>query len=87
MAENPKNDDQLKKGSAAPLEGAVGPEVAGLLNFALGVISLGMLQNLGMGITNTLSNTMGLNNPASPTVAKTPNPFEMKMPSIKPPSR
>lgn len=46
-------DRRAKNGEAAPLEGAVGREVAGVLNLAFGVMQMNMCLNL--------AHTMGMN--------------------------
>lgn len=74
-------ENELKKGSAAPLEGA-GPEVAALLRTAMTGAGLMMVQKLGMDVGLALKNNLG-QKPGAPV------PPGMKTPSLmapKPPT-
>lgn len=44
-----------KKGAAAPLEGAVGSEIMGVLNLAFMAIGFGMIRSLALKVTPTLA--------------------------------
>ena len=46
--------DEPKKGDAAPLEGVVGPQIMFALNCAFTSMSLGMCQNLALGMGQAL---------------------------------
>jgi len=48
------DDLKVKKGYAAPLEGVVGREIAGVLNMAFMMIGLKMLTGLGMKMAHKL---------------------------------
>ena len=47
-----------KKGDAAPLEGALGPEVAGVVNLAFKVMTMGMCLGLTRSIGPMLSSPL-----------------------------
>jgi hypothetical protein len=47
-------EDELKKGDAAPLEGALGPQILFALNCAFTSMTLGMCQNLALSMGQAL---------------------------------
>lgn len=88
MTEAPKTDDEaLKKGSAAPLEGMLGPEIARMLNMVFSVVTLGMIGNLLQSMPG-MNNAFGNNGPAgqTPEVMKSTMTGGMQPQALKPPT-
>lgn len=92
-------DRKAKNGEAAPLEGAVGREIAGVLNLAFGVMQMNMCLNLahtmGMNLAGPLTgpqlSTMNLTtlNPVTQMAVNSIAGPQKSMPSfltMKPPS-
>lgn len=94
MAQEPNNhEEQLKKGSAAPLEGMLGPEVARMLNMVFSVVTLGMIGNIlqavpGMRMENNAPAGQTVQSPGSvmkSTITGGMQPQALKAPTLRAP--